>query len=331
MRNPQSLLVTLFFVLTAPVVVADPGIYIAAGHGGHRMSSNDGKVWTNHEFWGEPKHNQEDLKAIAAGNGICVVVGGYFKSNILVTTDGVNWEQPDFNMGVLSGVIFHEGRFLAFGEGGKVAESQDGLEWEIIGDADARAYGKAEGERLGTKAVKVNIRKWREAGGTFVGAGDNGIKVSTQDFENWHFGDRIEPLSRLMLASDGEKTFVAVGKETVEVSHDGKDWNQVDVPLDGARKFTNILHDGERFILTNSDDKGWESADGEQWTAIEGATFPRTIEAVRPDLLYSFEIYWKFTNELLMSTDGGKSWTPCQLPAPAGITCIVHADEIAEF
>lgn len=306
------------------------GIYIAVGNGAHRMSSLDGITWTNHEFLGEPKHDQNDLKAIAVGNGACVTVGGFSKSNIFTTTDGVEWTKNEFNIGVLSGVVFHEGRFLVFGEGGRVAASPDGLEWEEIGDAKLRDFQNAEKEREGlAEVVKSNIRRWREAGGTFVGAGDNCILVSTRDFENWTFAERLEPRSRLFIGSDG-KGFVVHGDQTLHHSTDGVNWTEVTPELAENAKFAGLVHDGERYIANLRDGKAWESADGIEWKEID-ETFPGTIAALRPDLYYSFETYWKPTTDLKRSTDGGKTWESCVLPAPAGITNVIFAPGFAPF
>ena len=311
---------------------ASAGIYIAAGHGGHRMSSNDGMTWTNHEFWGEPAHNQQDLKAIATGNGVCVVVGGFSKSNILVTNDGVNWEQNPFNMGVLSGVIFVNDHFYAFGEGGKVAESEKGAEWAVVGQPDIQGYREQEMKRLGLDALKTNIRTWRHANGVFVGAGDSGVIVSTRDFQDWTFAERKEPLSRLNVETDGAG-FVVRGETTLHYSADGVDWVDVAPEFPEGVKLNSLVHDGERFILNSrgTSSPAWESADGKMWTQVEGATFPNSIAAVRPDLYYSFQTYWKFTEDLLMSTDGGTTWTSAKLPAPTGVTCVVHAQGIPQF
>jgi len=327
----KTLLALLAFATFLPTLnAADMGIYIAAGHGGHRMSSNDGLTWTNHEFWGPPAHNQQDLKAIATGNGTCVVVGGYSKSNILTTKDGIEWHQNEFNMGVLSGVLFREGRFLAFGEGAKVAESKDGMTWKVIGDGKAGEYGQREGERLGTEKVKVNIRKWREANGIYVGAGDNSIITSTKDFKKWEFAERVEPVSRLMLESDG-KTFVAAGQKTLDWSTDGVQWTRLDIALGEKGRFNNLVHDGERFIVTAGREGAWESNDGKTWKAVKNATLPGTIATLRPDLYYSFETYYKFTEKMMVSTDKGKTWKETTLPAPTGVTCIVFVPDIAKF
>jgi len=304
---------------------AGNGIYIAVGNGLHRLSSPDGRVWTNHQFVKAPGHDQNDLKAMAVGNGVCVVVGGFSKSNILTTRDGVAWEINPFNMGVLSGVLFVKDRFYAFGEGGKVGESVDGAAWAIVGDANLKDHLAQEAARLGLDSpIKSNIRRWRMARGIFVGAGDNGIIAATKDFQTWSFAERPEPKSRLFIESDGQG-FVVRGDRTLHHSPDGEAWTEVTPELPANGKFNSLVHDGERYLV-NVGSTGWESADGQTWTEVKGATFPGTLATLRPDLYYSFETYWKPTTDLLLSTDGGTSWTSTTLPAPAGVTNILFAE-----
>lgn len=304
---------------------SDKGIYIAAGNGGHRMSSLDGLTWTNHEYIDKPAHDQNDLKDIAVGNGVCVVVGGFSRSNIFTTGDGVSWNKNEFNMGVLSGVIFVDDRFLAFGESGRVGASSDGLSWELIGDAKFREHLQSEAESLGLDApIKSNVRKWSHANGLFVGAGDNGVILSTRDFETWNFAPRIEPQSRLAIETDGSG-FVVRGENTVHYSSDGNEWMDVTPDLPEKVRLNSLVHDGERFILNSRGEEAWDSADGKEWKPVSGQTFPGQIAALRPDLLYSFEIYWKYTEDMKVSTDGGKSWESVEIPGPVGVTCVIHA------
>lgn len=302
------------------------GIYLAVGNGLHRLSSPDGITWSHHQFAGKPAHDQNDLKSLATGNGVAVAVGGFSKSNILTTRDGVEWHINDFNAGVLSGVIFVNDAFHAFGESGKVIRSKDGRKWEVIGDARTREHLTAEAQKLGEAGpIKSNIRDWREAGGRFVGSGDNGFLITTTDFQKWEFPPRIEPRSRLYLSTNGSG-FVVVGEATLHHSADGLEWKNVTPELPEGTKFGSLVFDGKRYLVNTRKGTGYESADGIEWKELKGVTLPGTLAAVRPDLLYSFETYWKPTENLQYSTDGGKSWKSATLPAPAGVTRIIRAD-----
>lgn len=309
-----------------PASQGEGGIYLAVGNGLHRLSSTDGITWSHHQFVGKPAHDQNDLKSIATGNGVAVAVGGFSKSNILTTRDGVDWHINDFNAGVLSGVIFVNDAFHAFGESGKVIRSTDGLKWEVIGDAKTKDYLTAEAQKLGEAApIKSNIRDWRFAGGRFVGSGDNGFLITTTDFQKWDYPPRIEPRSRLYIATNGN-SFVVVGDATLHHTANGLEWQNVTPKLPEGTKFGSLVFDGARYLVNTRKGTGYESADGIKWKELKGVALPGTLAAVRPDLLYAFETYWKPTENLRYSTDGGKSWKSALLPAPAGVTRIIRAD-----
>lgn len=304
------------------------GLYIAVGNGLHRMASNDGVTWSQHQFVEKPGHNQNDLKALATGRGVVVAVGGFSKSNILTTKDGIEWHKNDFNAGVLSGVMFVNGSFVAFGEGGRVIESGDGHQWKPVGDAKTRDYLKTEAAKLGVaEPIKSNIRAWRHAGGRFVGSGDNGFLITTTDFQKWDYPPRIEPQSRLYIETDG-KGFVVVGESSLHHSSDGLTWTAVTPPLPDKTRFASLIHDGQRYLVNSRDGKGWASKDGRAWEPVANAKFPGSLAALRPDLIYSFATYWQYTENLQYSTDGGKTWKSAKIPAPAGVTRIIHAPEL---
>lgn len=309
-----------------PASQGEGGIFLAVGNGLHRLSSTDGITWSHHQFAAKPGHDQNDLKSFATGNGVAVAVGGFSKSNILTTRDGVEWHINDFNAGVLSGVIFVNDAFHAFGEGGKVIRSTDGLKWEVIGDAKTKDHLTAEAKKLGEAApIKSNIRDWRHAGGRFVGSGDNGFLITTTDFQKWEYPPRIEPRSRLYISTNGSG-FVVVGEATLHHSADGLEWKNVTPKLPESTKFGSLVFDGARYLVNTRKGTGYESTDGIEWKELKGVILPGTLAAVRPDLLYAFETYWKPTENLQYSTDGGKSWKSATLPAPAGITRIIRAD-----
>ncbi len=105
MKRIQSYFLLILALLPVDANAVDPeaqdrgGIYLAVGNGLHRLSSHDGITWSHHHFVGKPAHDQNDLKSLATGNGVAVAVGGFSRSNILTTRDGVKWHINDFNAG----------------------------------------------------------------------------------------------------------------------------------------------------------------------------------------------------------------------------------------
>ncbi len=307
------------------------GLFIAVGHGAHRLASEDGLTWGHHQFVGKPGHNHNDLAAMTAGNGLCLAVGGFARSHILYTRDGIEWKTGQYNIGVLGGALFRGGKFLIFSQNGRVASSPDAENWTILGNAYVRSHIREEARQLGLdKPIKSNVRIWREAGGVFLGSGDNGLRVWTRDFKQWHF--HRTSLRRVWpkMESDG-KVFVVAG-DIVEWSTNAADWTVAELPgLETPlpqKKFRSLVHDGKRFLLSYGQ-QAWQSPDGKTWTLLDGVTLPGFVATPRRDRWYSFENYWKHTRKLLVSTDQGKTWKEAKLPAPAGITHILYLEDFS--
>jgi hypothetical protein len=302
--------------------------FLAIGNGAHRMKSTDGVNWQHHQFDGKPGHDQNDLKAIARGNGLIVVVGGFFKSNIFITKDGENWEKSNHNIGVLSGVVFENGRFYIFNEGGNMASSIDGIKWEKLCGPVVADWAKEEAKRQGIEKLKYNIRMWKYAGGTFVGAGDNGITCATKDFKEFSIQQhKPGELKRFALESNG-KVFVAVdnnGGKYAYASNDGVNWKDITPPLTEKEKIKDIVFDGERFIL-KVQDYCLESIDGFNWKKINGATFPGTL-IVTPQAYFSAGPWYAYTDKPKVSFDKGKTWKECKFPAPAAMRYVMYVKE----
>src|SRR5271165_2966513 len=79
----------------APVKENRPGIFVAVGYGGRRMSSRDGITWQNVLQWADKgADDSNNLISIAFGKGKFVAVGGGGWSrdsqagHVLVSTDG---------------------------------------------------------------------------------------------------------------------------------------------------------------------------------------------------------------------------------------------------
>ena len=316
------LLLTLFLSVSA---LAD-GYFISIGNGAHRMYSKDGIKWEAHEFIGKPGHDQNDLKAIAHGNGITVVVGGFFKSNIFTTTDGKTWEKSKYNIGVLSGVVFEEGKFTIMNEGGNMATSKDGKNWKQVAKNVVGPWAKEEAKKLGLDKLKSNIRMWKYANGAYVGAGDNGVICTTSNFKKFDLQKSPGDVKRFRLSSNG-KVFVAAdnnGGKYASYSTDGKTWTAIDVKLDPKEKIKDIVFDGERFIM-KIQNYGLESTNGKTWKKINNATFPGTL-IVTPKAYFSAGPWYKYSEKTKVSFDKGKTWKECQFPAKAAMRYVLYIE-----
>ena len=319
--------VLLLLLCTLSTFVFADGYFVSIGNGAHRMYSKDGIKWEHHEFAGRPTHDQNDLKGLARGNGVTVVVGGFSKSNIYITKDGKSWERINFNIGVLSGVVFVDGKFYIFNEGGRTAESKDGKKWKKLSEGVVGKWAKEEAKRRGMDKLKSNVRMWKYANGTFVGAGDNGVIAATKNFKDFHMQKAPGEVKRFRLASNGQ-VFVAAdnnGGKYAYVSKDGKEWQDISPKLTGREKIKDILFDGERFIL-KIQDYGLESTDGYKWKKIKGATFPGTL-IVTPKAYFSAGPWYKYTEKPKVSFDKGKTWKDCKFPAKAAMRYVLYVDK----
>lgn len=318
--------IALLLISFCSSMLAD-GYFVSIGNGAHRMYSKDGVTWTDHAFVGKPGHDQNDLKGLAHGNGMTVVIGGFSKSNIFVTEDGKKWEKIKFNIGVLSGVIFHKKQFYVFNEGGRIASSKDGKKWKKLTDAKVGAWAKEEAKKLGLDKLKSNIRMWKFANDTFVGAGDNGVVCTTKDFKKFTIQKVGGDVQRFRLASNG-KAFVAVDNikaaQKAFYSTDGIEWKDISPKLSGREKIKDVVFDGERFIL-KIQNYGLESTDGKNWKKIKNATFPGTL-ITTPKAYFSAGPWYRYTKDPKVSFDKGKTWKDCKFPADAAMRYVLYIE-----
>lgn len=304
------------------------GYFISIGNGAHRMYSEDGIIWTDHHFLGKPKHDQNDLKAIAHGNDITVVVGGFSRSNIFITEDGKSWEKSSFNIGVLSGVVFTNKKFYIFGEGGRVASSKDGKKWKQIADAQVYNWGKEEGKRLGVGSLKVNVRMWKHTNGIFVGAGDNGVICTTENFKKFEIQKAPGNIARFRTAAGNGVFVIADNNKDAQkafYSTDGKGWRDVSPKLAAGDKIRDVVFDGDRFILL-SRKYAWESKDGQNWKKIKGASFSGSL-IVTPKAYFLAGPWYSYTDNPKVSFDKGKTWKDCKFPTKAAMRYVIYVEE----
>ena len=271
-------------------------LFVAVGHNGLRLASDDGVDWKNLQTGKEG----ETYRAVQFGNGRFVTVGTYGGENIFASSaDGATWKtgrKEAKYVKYFRGLGFGREMFLGLGgDPGSVGSSspfvltsRDGVEWSdfisIPGKHILRrvAFGNGlfvgVGDR-GRRALSADGKDWKEAPGTkaietlvdvafgngvFVGVGLHGLRATTQNGVKWseaRRGEEGEHLNSIVWAGD---RFVAVGAGATYFSADGADWKREpnqDAPL--------VLAHGNRiFIGANWKGRLLKSSDGIEWKQV---------------------------------------------------------------
>ncbi len=233
-------------------------LFIAVGHNGLRLTSVDGKTWSEPALGKEG----ETYRCAAGGKGCLAAIGSYGGSNIFASTaDGLAWKTSIKDAQYaryIRGLGFGNGMFLALGgDPGAVGvarpfvfTSTDGEKWDGPHDIPGKfmvrrvAFGNklfvAVGDR-GRRAASPDGRTWTDApevkaidtlvdvafgNGVFVGVGLHGLRMITTDGVRWtdrQTGDEGEHLNSVVWAKDH---FVAVGAGATYISADGLKWER---------------------------------------------------------------------------------------------------------
>ncbi len=260
--------------------IAEPGLFVAVGYGGRRITSRDGLTWENDQRWSdEAKDDDNVLSNVAFGLGRFIAVGGGAKTgHILSTRDGREWRPLREVKGRVATIAFGNGRFVAahdaelmFSTDGEKFDSGQRLDWKGSVHARRSACGDTE------------------AGFRFVIIGDIDLHAerkrvhwrgATGDGVRWDHAALDTPAARDVAYGGGH--FVVVGPDgLVESSHDGETWRRhATVP---GEDFSRVVWTGSRFFVT-SGSAMWSSPDGLAWTK-EAVRFPGSIVWARQNFL----------------------------------------------
>lgn len=249
-----------------------PGVFVSVGDGGRRAHSTDGMTWIDIVGTGavdtQEAQGQEDiLRAVAAGDGVAIAVGGggtYHDSNSMVmrTEDGVTWEEDvvggvsDLDVFRLYDVTFTGGAFVAVGQGCHVIRSEDGGVTWMPGEVERIKAIRARAIAANDDAVVV-------VGYDRVDAMDVGYWNRSLDVgQTWGaHASGGAPFSDVVAGAEG---FVAIGPERCSISEDGQSWSPCELP--GSSAFFSIARVQDRFTVV-TDDGVHHSDDGQTWSA----------------------------------------------------------------
>ncbi len=281
----SRLVFAAFFALAVRASADPPGLFVAVGYGGRRLSSHDGVLWENDQRWSdEAKDDDNVLFNLAFGLGRFVAVGGgAMVGHLLTTRDGKEWRELPRQKGRVATVAFGRERFVA------------GHDAELLWSTDGETF--TAGEKLPVQG-SVHARRSAcgdtEAGFRFVLIGDvdlagEGRRVSwrgaTGDGTRWeHHAVGSPPASDV---AHGAGLFICVGPAgLIESSHDGQSWTRRE--SDAAEDFQRVVWTGSRFLA-----KGkalWSSPDGVVWTREKSS--PPCAPAWARDGIGAFGFAW---------------------------------------
>lgn len=243
-------------------------MFVAVGHNGLRLASEDGKTWS-------PPQTGKDgevYRAAAFGDGAFAAVGSYGGKNIMAATrDGAAWTLADNDAKYsryYRGLCYGGGRFLALGgdPGGVgvasafVSTSDDGTAWSAFRDI----------------AGKFILRRAAFGNGLFVGVGDRGRRASSRDGLRWDDVPGVKPIDTLIDVAFGNGVFVGVGLHGLRRStRDGLTWTDPVRGREGEHLNTVVWAD-DRFVAV-APGATFVSPDGLTWDRRPNTDAPVTF------------------------------------------------------
>lgn len=312
----RSLHLMLLTALLAGHAIAQDNITLAVGYGGRRMITADGgKTWTHDTAWVEKGGDDNNLlRGVCYGAGKFVAVGGSQIAPIVVSKNGVDWEEQKFEGGWLGDVAYGNGWFVTVGGGGSYLRSKDGVKWS-----------SRERNKESKAGYPRHYRKIAFGNGLFVAVGDKGRRTISSDGKTWINDQPInENLKRQnIIFANGRFVIIGSGGYLI-TSTDGHSWNKADSQTDDDLR--SILWDGKQFIVTAKHDL-LVSPDGSTWEQISPKKGVPSSIYYDPSAKTYFGFSWR---SRLWTSEDGLSWERNEDSGKNAITGIVSSVSLSK-
>jgi hypothetical protein len=240
-------------------------LFVAVGHNGQRVVSENGADWKNLQLGKEG----EVYRDAAFGGGVMVAVGNFGGSNLYASTrDGAAWKTSSKDgqyKYFLRAVAFGDGAFLGIGgdpgavgsSAPFVVRSTDGETWTD--------YTPISGKHI--------IRRIAWGSGMFVGVGDRGRRAMSKDGKDWKDSPAAKAVDTLVDVAFGAGKFVGVGLHGLRsVTEDGLAWPHR-FPGEEGEHINSVVWTGDRFVAVGQGGT-YFSPDGLEWTRKENKDAP---------------------------------------------------------
>lgn len=228
-----------------------------------------------------PIPNLTTPKRVAYGQNL--YVGVSFAGVILTSSDGKVWTKRTSSVSSsLNDIIYDNtnGKFVAVGDTGMVATSDNGIQWSS------------------QKVTTANLNGVIYANQTYVTVGGNGAVLTSSDAITWSTQTAMGSQTLYSVAY-GKGLFVVAGDKIIRSSPDGKAWTN---RLSGGSSFfyrVAFVNDG--FWVMGSTAGLRYSSDG-----VNGWTVKYIADAVSPtyrDMIYTGGKYMVVTDSAIYSRD----------------------------
>lgn len=240
-----------------------------------------GVVWTR-----RTSGTLSGLISVTSGNGLIVVTGN--NGVILTSADGVDWTLRKTGVdAAINHVIWTGAKFIAVGDSGTILTSTDGTTWSL--------RNKSPDYHL--ESVAWNGKTFVTVGGLFINSGLSTTTIlSSVDGETWTkesgghgilFGVAWGGIA--FLAAGYNYDFSTVEDHSTPVTYlslDGKRWDVVNADVEQYNAFTNVIHDGRRFVAVGGSRRLQDpfatlyfTSDFNKWTAASLPT-RNTLEGI---------------------------------------------------
>jgi len=289
----------------------------------------------------------EDIEDIAYGNGLLVAVTDNGEGTVFVSGNGKSWNRYNVGSSVpLYGIAYGAGWFVAIGEDGFIARSQDGIAWERVGNLSTTrwlsgiCYGASgfvavgerdlivsspDGENWQVRSSGVNRSRWdvHWNGDRYVAVGDQGSIISSLDGSTWSV-ESSGTTTRLYGVSFGGGVWLACGASGLLLeSSDGIIWSPIASGV--TRDLWTIEFKGTSCLVAGSNGTLLFSEDRSNWSQLASNT-----TSYLNGLATVGGVFWAVGNggALLYSTDLN-TWNPClQYNTNDAVTAMASSHEI---
>ena len=289
-------------------------IFVAAGDPASLIiTSPDGEEWT--ETPGTLYSAGDRVNGIAYGNGTFIAAGNIYANPgaaVLISSDGVMWNQQKTNDYGPNGITYGDGRFVTVG-GGYYSQYSEryGTYYRTIGILPAGQIWSSE-----RRDVPYVLNAVAYGSGTFVAVGTSGMILTSSDGVDWLEQTSIMTYE-LNAVARGNGTFVAVGGgklpsgdyySTILTSPDGTNWAD---KSSGNLWVKTAVFGNDTFVLEGVNSDGCEihsSTDGVNWAVRLHCGSIFGIE-------YGNGIFVALDSGGILISPDGVSWTTSPVPS----------------